>query len=116
MKYLVLRNCFTAECRYFRKGDIVELSDEMYKAEKNFRAVKGDETSGIEAEPETLKGLAEVKPVLTGDMLQKNSSASTITGTVPESTIEPVKDNNCPTCGRECKSAFGLKAHMKVHK
>ena len=39
MKYLVLRDCFTEECRYFRKGDTVELPDEMYKYEKNFRAV-----------------------------------------------------------------------------
>lgn len=37
MKYLVLRNCYTVEDRYFRGGDVVELPDEMFKYEKNFR-------------------------------------------------------------------------------
>lgn len=38
-KYLVLRNCFTEECRYFKKGEVVELPESMYKYEKNFRLV-----------------------------------------------------------------------------
>lgn len=37
MKYVVLRNCYTEECRYFHKGDIVDLPDSMYKDVKNFR-------------------------------------------------------------------------------
>ena len=40
MKYLVLRNCYTKEERYFSRGDIVELPDEMFKHEKNFQLVR----------------------------------------------------------------------------
>ncbi len=48
MKYLVLRNCFTAESQYFSKGDTVELPDEMYKAEKNFRSLETPPTNATE--------------------------------------------------------------------
>lgn len=33
---------------------------------------------------------------------------------LPEPT--DVDDLSCSVCGRPCKSAFGLKSHMKVHK
>jgi len=33
-----------------------------------------------------------------------------------ESTPEVVNDLVCPICGRECKSSFGLKSHMRIHK
>ena len=33
-----------------------------------------------------------------------------------ESTPEVTNDLLCSVCGKECKSAFGLKAHMRTHK
>jgi len=49
MKYHVLRNCYTRECQYFRKGDTVELPDGMYKSPKNFKPLR---ESPPETEPE----------------------------------------------------------------
>ena len=49
-KYSVLRNCFTAECVYYKKGQVVELPDAMFKDEKNFRQM-GEPTPGPEPEP-----------------------------------------------------------------
>ena len=43
MQYIVLRDCFTAECQYYKRGDTVELPDEMYKYEKNFKLVEEPE-------------------------------------------------------------------------
>ncbi len=33
-----------------------------------------------------------------------------------ESTPEATNDLVCPVCGKECKSALGLKSHMRTHK
>jgi len=33
-----------------------------------------------------------------------------------ESMPEVTDDLKCPVCGRECKSAIGLKSHMRTHK
>ncbi len=33
-----------------------------------------------------------------------------------ESTTEGANDLVCSVCGRECKSALGLKSHMRTHK
>ena len=34
----------------------------------------------------------------------------------PELPTSPVESNICPVCGKECKSPFGLRAHMRKHK
>jgi len=56
-KYSVLRNCFTAECVYYKKGQVVELSEAMFKDEKNFRLM---------GEPESVEEPSEeeAKPVV----------------------------------------------------
>ena len=62
MKYLVLRNCYTAEQRYFSKGDVVELPDEMFKYEKNFAPVGEVEEQPLPKEPQTFQEVQDKMP------------------------------------------------------
>ncbi len=86
MKYLVLRNCFTRECVYYKKGAVVELPVAMFKDKKNFRSM---EKPAPEPEPPP---------------------------EAPEPITSPENELVCSVCGKECKSPFGLKAHLRVHK
>ena len=64
MKYLVLRDCFTAEQRFYAKGDVVDLPDEMFKYEKNFRLLEKEPVKVEEGT--TLKEIGERKPIRRG--------------------------------------------------
>lgn len=121
-KYVVLRNCFTADCVYYSKGDIVELPDAMFKDEKNFRllekpvlepepvpkskksrklAAQDKPESGLEPEPEP-----ELEP-------SPSDPAMTLS--------EPVVHNLVPSkgkklkcsCGKTYKTEYGLKRHLE---
>ena len=85
MDYLCLRNCVVND-RLWKEGKVYNLPVEMEKHPKNFRPM------GEAPEPPP---------------------------DAPQSTIEPVKSESnplvCKECGKECKSEFGLKAHMRVH-
>ena len=61
MEYLVLRNCFTEENRYFAKGDVVDLPEAMFKHEKNFRLLSDviKEVKGVTPTTEPEKPIKE---------------------------------------------------------
>ncbi len=88
MKYLVLRNCFTAECVYYKKGTFVKLPDAMFKDEKNFELAEKPKPV-VEPEPEP-EVVVEVEPV-----------------------FDPL---GCAECSFIAKTEFGLKSHSRVHK
>ncbi len=90
MKYLVLRNCFTRECVYYKKGTFVKLPDAMFKDEKNFELAE--------------KPKPVVEPVVEPEP-------------EPEVVVEPVPDPlGCAECDFIAKTEFGLKSHSRVHK
>lgn len=96
-KYLCLRNCFV-NVVLWKEGKVYDLPDEMEKSPKNFRLV-GEPAPAPAPEP-----------------------APQPTSEAQRAKIEPVKEVAkqtpliCPSCGRECKSDFGLKSHMRSHK
>jgi len=100
-KYSVLRNCFTAECVYYKKGQVVELPDAMFKDEKNFRQM-GEPTPEPEPEPAPEAPETPTKPV--------EEVASTIP---PEPAVHKKvgKSLTC-SCGKEYKTKYGLKQHL----
>jgi len=100
LKYLVLRNCFTEECRYFRKGDIVDLPDAMFKDEKNFRPM--EKPAPVPVSKPELKADEGIALEISPSALE--SVASSLDGLV------------CPVCGKLCKSKFGLQSHVRVHR
>ena len=87
MKCQVIRTCFRGGSLY-KSGEVREVSEEMaQKHPKDFLPI------GQEPEP-----LPEApKPVSSPVTTESNPLV-------------------CKVCGRECKSEFGLKAHMRVHK
>lgn len=125
MKYLVLRNCFTADCVYYKKGEIVNLPDAMFKHEKNFRLMEKsmtepppepEPTPALEPEPEP-----EPEPIPEPEPEPLPEAPESATKPVKEvaSTIppEPVvhkkvgKSLTC-SCGKEYKTKYGLKQHL----
>ncbi len=48
------------------------------------------------------------------DALEKSEKNFKLIGASAEDAPE-AGPNICPTCGKECASAFGLKSHMRVH-
>lgn len=44
------------------------------------------------------------------------SEAEAVVNPTESGDISEDKSATCPTCGKVCKSAFGLQAHMRVHK
>ena len=86
MEYICLRNCFV-DGRLWKEGKVYDLPDTMNKYHKNFRPV--------------------------GEAPESELGA-------PQSTTEPKKEESnplvCKECGRECKSEFGLKSHLRAHK
>lgn len=56
-------------------------------------------------------GWGEKKPVCT-DCLTSGRWRELL----PEPEPEVANDLVCPVCGKECKSPFGLKSHMRKHK
>lgn len=63
MKYLCLRNCYTAGDRYYRAGEAYDLPDEMVKSDENFRLI--EQTPAPEAVP--APEAAEATPAPSGD-------------------------------------------------
>ena len=59
-------------------------------------------------------GWGEKKPVCT-DCLTSGRWRELLPETT-ESTAGTTNDLVCSVCGKECKSAFGLKSHMRTHK
>jgi len=98
MKYITLRDCYVND-RLWRKGEVYELPDEMNKSEKNFKPL--DEPAPAPVPDKTEPAPAPVP----ASALESEPE--------PEPTPETLK---CPSCGKECKSVFGLRAHMKIHK
>jgi len=92
MKYICLRNCYVGE-RLWKAGKTYDLPDNMEKNEKNF--------SPIGEAPETLPATPQATPEAVEDKV---------------TTIPPTDNLICPDCGKECKSEFGLKSHLRVHK
>ena len=94
MKYIVLRNCFTRECVYYKKGTFVKLPDAMFKDEKNFELAE--------------KPKPVVEPVVEPEPEPE---------VVEEPVVEPVFDPlACAECSFIAKTEFGLKSHSRVHK
>ena len=106
-KYYVLRNCYTVEQRYFAKGDVVDLPDEMFKYEKNFAPV-GEVVDPTPKEPTTLKELQEKKPETA---LAVTQSVTTPAETPPEPRLGEYLCTKCSTIHRE-SSGIG-KRHLK---
>lgn len=104
MKYQVLRNCFTQECVYYKKGAVVELPVAMFKDKKNFRLM-GEPESVPEPEP-TPEPEPEPRPEVEPEPSPE----------APEPITKPENELVCSVCGKECKSAFGLKSHVRIHK
>lgn len=101
-KYLVLRNCFTAECQYFKKGDVVDLPDAMFKDEKNFRPMEQPMTEPLpEPPPEALE--PPTKPV------------GEVASTIPPKPVvhERIGESLKCSCGHKTyKTDRGLKQHL----
>ncbi len=92
-KYLVIRSCFRAGSLY-KEGQVKELSDEMaQKHPKDFRLL------GQEPKPLT--------PPEAPPSMPETSKSSPVT-----TESNPLV---CKVCGKECKSAFGLKVHQRSH-
>lgn len=100
-KYLVLRNCFTQDCVYYKKGDVVELSDAMFKNEKNFRPMG-------EPEPVPVPEPAPDAPEAATKLVKEAASA------IPPEPVVHKKVGKSLTCscGKEYKTKYGLKQHL----
>ena len=102
MKYLVLRNCFTAECVYYKKGQVVNLPDAMFKAEKNFRLM---EKSMTEPPPEP-------EPVPEPVLEPVPEAPETPTKLAKPIGHKKVGKSLTCSCGKEYKTKYGLKQHL----
>jgi len=116
MNYLVLRNCYTEEQRYFSKGDVVDLPDEMFKYEKNFALIGEVEEKLVTKEPATLKELQEKKPdTLLAHELNQPVVVKVEVPSTPETSPEPRPGEYlCSKCNgmHRANSRLGAR-HMK---
>lgn len=120
-KYLVLRNCFTEECVYYRKGDIVALPDGMVKDEKNFQLVGAPEPEP-KSEPDTLKARSEVKQDQPETEGKSEPDDELEPSGMEPAFKEPVVHEKVPSkegkklkcrCGKTYKTKFGLNRHLE---
>ena len=91
-KYLVLRNCFTSECVYYKKGQVVELSEALFKDEKNFRLVGEPEPvpepiPEPEVTPEPLEETPHIEDL--SDVVSPSAEAESEPEPIPELVPEP---------------------------
>lgn len=98
MKYLVLRNCFTAECVYYKKGEIVNLPDAMFKDEKNFRLMEKPAPTPTpepepipepEVTPEPLEETPHIEDL--SDVVSPSAEAESEPEPLPEAPETPTK-------------------------
>jgi len=73
--WLCLRNCYTAEDKYYTAGVVYDLPDAMFKAEKNFRLVGSEVVEKPVGQVTTAPEVVEATPApsegVTGDSTEK---------------------------------------------
>ena len=106
MQYLVLRTCYRQE-RLYKEGKVWELPEEFAgKHPKDFRAI------GQTAE----EAAAVLNAELEKHRIEQEKAIDATKPKKPESSSMVVNPLACRECGKICKSEFGLRSHMRVHK